>query len=55
MSHTRRTNNQYLPNTKEETDKFCWWLHWFDGHDQFAILIHLINLEKQYKKKVNNE
>jgi hypothetical protein len=50
MSHSRRVDNHYLPNTKEGNDKFCWWLHWFGGHDQFIILIHLINLEKQYKK-----
>ena len=49
----RRTDNHYLPNTKEENDKFCWWLHWFDGHSQFALLIHLINLEKKHKKETN--
>jgi hypothetical protein len=53
MDYSRRVDNHYLPNTKEGNDKFCWWLHWFGGHDQFIILIHLINLEKQYKKMLN--
>ena len=53
MDYVRRVDNHYLPNTKEGNDKFCWWLHWFNGHDQFIILIHLINLEKQYKKEKN--
>lgn len=49
MNHGRRTDNHYLPNTKEGNEAFCWWLH-FTGEYQFSILVHLINMEKQYKK-----
>jgi hypothetical protein len=53
MDYSKRTDNRYLPNTKEGNEKLCWWLHWFSGENQFVILIHLINLEKQHKRETS--
>ena len=42
-----------LPNTKEENNKFCWWLHWHTAGNQFIILMHLISLEKKQNGYIN--